>query len=296
MKPAPFEYFSPDNVEEITALLAQYGFDCRIIAGGQSLVPLLNMRMMSPAVLISINHCPVLAGIEEGDGTVVIGAAARQIAVWRSEIVKRRCGLLTHTIPHLGTRSNQNRGTVCGSLAHNDPLAELPAAALALEAQFVLTSTAGSRTVDAEDFFVSELATSCEPEELLEKIIVPADPVGAGAAFAEIGVRAHGFAVAGMAARVTLDEQGRFASVRLAGMGFAGCAIRFASVEDALIGEYPGDAAYAAAASAAEEMADPVADIHATAEYRTKAAGFLTKRVLRHAAEDCGRAREYAHG
>jgi len=296
MKPAPFEYHSPDNVEEITALLAQYGFDCRIIAGGQSLVPLLNMRMMSPAVLISINHCPALAGIEDDESSVTIGAGARQIAVWRSGIVKRKCGLFTHTIPHVGTRSNQNRGTVCGSLAHNDPLAELPAAALAIEAQFVLRSASGSRVVDAVDFFVSELATACEPEEFLEKIVVPADPHGAGAAFAEIGVRAHGFAVAGMAARVTLDEDGRFASVRLAGMGFAGCSMRFNSVEGALIGEYPGEAAYAAAARAAEIMADPVADIHATAEYRTQAAGFLTKRVLREAVEGCCGTKEIAHG
>lgn len=286
MKPAPFEYHRAESVEEVLELLARFGEDCRILAGGQSLVPLMNMRMMSPAALISINHCDPLDRIVCDGGEISIGARARQAAVGRHRDVEGQCRLLFKAMPLVGTAANRNRGTVCGSLAHNDPLAELPAVAQTLDAEFVLNSGSGRRRVSACDFFVSELMTCVEPDEFLEEVRFPVDRPGSGAAFVEVGVRAHGFAVAGVAAQIECDDAGRCVRARVSGMGFGEGAHRLTPVEDAASGGALDDGALEELAAIARAFVEPASDIHADATYRRNLAGVLVARALREARED----------
>lgn len=275
-------------MEEILDLLARFGEDCRILAGGQSLVPLLNMRMMSPAVLISINHCDPLGRIVCDGARVTIGARARQGAVGRHPDIAKNCRLLFKAMPLVGTAANRNRGTVCGSLAHNDPLAELPAVAQALDAEFTLSSKSGRRKVPASEFFVSELATCVEPDEFLEEVTFPVDRPGTGAAFVEVGVRAHGFAVAGVAAHIDLDSSGKCLGARVSGMGFGGGALRLTPVEEAARDRHLSDDLLVELASAAQGYVEPASDIHADAAYRRELAGVLVARALREAWQDAG--------
>lgn len=286
MKPASFEYHRAESVEEVLELLACFGEDCRILAGGQSLVPLMNMRMMIPAALISINHCNPLGRISHDGEKISMGARARQAAVGRHRDVEQHCKLLFKAMPLVGTAANRNRGTVCGSLAHNDPLAELPAVAQALDAEFILNSMSGRRRVSASEFFVSELMTCVEPDEFLEEVRFPVDPPISGAAFVEVGVRAHGFAVAGVAAQIECDGTGRCIRARVSGMGFGGGAYRLTLVEEAASDRNLDDDALEELAAIARDFVDPISDIHADAAYRRNLAGVLVSRALREAQED----------
>jgi carbon-monoxide dehydrogenase medium subunit len=286
MKPASFDYHRAESVEEVLDLLARFGEDCRVLAGGQSLVPLMNMRMMSPEALISINHCDPLDKIVCDGAEISIGARARQAAVGRHSDVERHCRLLFKAMPLVGTAANRNRGTVCGSLAHNDPLAELPAVAQTLDATLILNSRSGRRPVPASEFFISELMTCVEPDEFLEEVRFPVDRPNSGAAFVEVGVRAHGFAVAGVAAQVECDDTGRCLQARVSGMGFGDVAHRLAPVEDAARGSDLDDAALEELAAMARAFVEPGSDIHADAAYRRNLAGVLVSRALREARED----------
>ncbi len=286
MKPASFDYHAPRSIEEVVDLLGRYGGDGRILAGGQSLVPLMNMRMASPDVLISINHCPSLAFIGDGGDGVEIGAGTRQIAVEKSDRIGRACRLLRKAMPFVGSTANRNRGTVCGSLAHADPSAELPAVAVALDAQFLINGPRGERRVGASDFFVSELTTCIEADEYLQSVTMPVDPSRSGSAFTEVGPRAHGFAIAGVAARVELDSAGRCREARLAGIGFAPCAIRIAPAERLLAGSDLSPEALLEAGNAATAFVEPGSDIHADAAYRKHLAGVLVVRALQEAAAE----------
>lgn len=289
MKPAPFEYRAPRSIDEILGLLSRYGDDCRILAGGQSLVPLLNMRMASPAVLISINHCEPLDTLSNDGTRIAIGARTRQAVAEKADLVRDRCRLLYKALPLVGSIANRNRGTICGSLAHNDPCAELPAVAAALDAEFVLNSSAGARRVSAADFFVSELVTCVEEGEYLESISLPVDAPLTGASVVEVGARAHGPAIAGVAAQVELDESGRCKRARLAGFGVGPGPVRFSAAEDIASGSNLSEEALSEAADAAAAHVDPLGDIHADAAYRKHLAGVLTARALRDAAADAQR-------
>lgn len=286
MKPAPFAYHRPDTVAEIHALLATYGEESRILAGGQSLVPLLNMRIMSPQALISINHCEALDRVSTVADRLVVGARVRQSAALQVPELRDGCRLLAKAMPFVGAMANRNRGTICGSLAHNDPSAELPAVAVALDAELVVSSAGGRRTVSAADFFVSELATCVEPNEFLEEVILPRDAAGVGASFVEVGVRAHGFAIAGVAVHLRLNEGGKCLQARIAGMGFGGAAIRFHRLEDELTDVSMYEADLGRFASVGEACVDPISDIHADAAYRRNLAGVLSVRGLHEAVSD----------
>lgn len=280
MKPAPFRYFAPKTVGEAHALLAEFGDQSRILAGGQSLVPLMNFRIAQPQVLVSINHCPDLNYMRSTPSTLVIGAAVRQGAA--KDAVRASCPLLAQALAHVGCASSRNRGTVCGSLAHADPLAELPAVAVALDAQFVLTGAAGKRTVGAQEFFVAELTTSIEPGELLEEVHFPISPPKARCAFVEVGNRKHGFAIAGIAAQIELDGD-RCIGAWLAGMGFGPAPTRFSACEQMLTGVRLSSSLLREVGEAACAMVDPATDIHADAWYRKKLAGVLLHRALNQA-------------
>ncbi len=286
MKPAPFELYSPETLEEVLVLLAEYGEAARVLAGGQSLVPLLNMRMVQPRVLISINRCPALDHVRAENGAIAIGALTRQARAEEDPAIRVACPLLAKALPLVGGMANRNRGTVCGSLAHADPLAELPAVALALDAEFVLCRAGASRTVPARDFFVSELTTAIEPDELLAAVRFPKTEPGARASFVEIGNRRHGFAVAGVALRMMVGRDKRCESASIAAIGVAPTATRLEAAERSLEGAMLDDAALDEAAAAASGAVDPTGDLHADAGYRRYIIGVLVRRAVEAALAD----------
>lgn len=286
MKPAPFQFHAPRTLDETLALLARYGEDARILAGGQSLVPLLNMRMSRPAVLVSINHCPELAHIRHEGAHLTIGALTRQIAAERSAEVQASCPLLAAALPYVGGMANRNRGTVCGSLAHADPLAELPAVAVALDAMFAVNGTTGPRDVRAEDFFLAELTTCIQPGEMLVAVSFPVASPGTRAAFAEVSNRRHGFAVVGVATQLELDAGGQCRTVRLAAVGAGAVPLRLREAEQRLAGSRLQPADLREAAALASAAADPIGDFHADAAYRKELVGTLAARAVRNALSD----------
>ncbi|MCC6303953.1 MAG: FAD binding domain-containing protein [Rhodobacteraceae bacterium] len=281
MKPAAFAYHRPASLEEALSLLAVHGAEARVLSGGQSLVPLMNMRILSPAVLIDINRCRELAYIRREGGMIACGALARQGEAEASGLVAATLPLLASALPHVGVRASRNFGTLCGSLAHADPLAELPSVAAALEARFVIASARGRREVGAEAFFVSALTNCIEPDEMLAEVRFPVAAAGARTAFLEVANRGHGFAVAGVAATLEVDAAGRCAGVRLAAMGAGDTTVRLAAAEALIEDEGLSAAAIAAAGEAARAAVEPTADVHASAEYRAGLIGVLVGRALR---------------
>lgn len=280
MKPAAFAYHAPRDVAEALALLARYGDDARPLAGGQSLVPLVNMRVVQPKALIDLKRCADLPGlVREGD-RVVIGAMVRQAEAEQSPLVAQHCPLLAAALPLVGGQSHRNCGTVCGSLAHADPLAELPAVAVALDAEFEIHDRRRGRRVAARDFFVSDLTTAIEAGELLVAVRFPVAAPGTTARFLEVGNRGHGFALAGIAAQVTRDAAGRCTEVRLGAMGVGATPIRLDQAEALLTGQVPDAGLIQAAADAAGAAAAPRDDLHASAAYRRQALATLVGRAL----------------
>jgi CO/xanthine dehydrogenase FAD-binding subunit len=203
MKPVPFAYDAPARMGHALELLAEYGADAKVLAGGQSLVPLLNFRLAQPARLVDVNRIAELDYLHEEGGSLRIGALARQAALGRSPLVAERWPLLAQAVPFVGHAATRSRGTVCGSAAHADPAAELPLALALLGARFHVRSLRGARTVEADDFFLGYLTTALAPDELLVEIEVPPLPAGARTAFVEHVRVAGDFAVAGAAALVS---------------------------------------------------------------------------------------------
>jgi CO/xanthine dehydrogenase FAD-binding subunit len=247
VKPAPFEYVAPRSVEEALSLL---GEDVAALAGGQSLVPLLNLRVARPAVIVDLNGIESLAGLEVDSGTLRIGAMVRQAALERSAVVAERWPLLGQAVRYAGHAATRSRGTVGGSVAHGDPAAELPAALLALDAVFRVRSASGSRAIAAGEFFLGPLMTALEPGELLVEIEVPAVAVGARSAFVEHARTFGDFATAGVA--VVLRPDGGGAAIAL--LGVEGRPVRARAAEYALLGGASfEEAAEFAAASAGDD-------------------------------------------
>ena len=285
MKPAPFRYFQPSTVPQALALLQEHGPDARLLAGGQSLVPMMNFRLAQPAVLIDLNRIPDLAYIRDAGEHLAIGAMTRERTIEDSDLVRAKAPLLhkaTLNIAHLPIRS---RGTIGGSIANADPAAEYPAAILALDAELVLRHASSERRVAAKDFFKGVLTTAIEPGELLVEIRVPKSPPGSGSAFVEISRRHGDFALVGVAALVRLDGP-RIAHVQLAACGVGAAACMLANAAAAVRGHELSPAVLAAAATAAAAEIEPQADLHAGADYRRKLAGVLTRRALTKAVED----------
>lgn len=288
MKPAPFEYHRPRSLDEALALLAQHAGDAKPLAGGQSLIPAMNFRLATPAVLVDLNALDELAYITNGNGDLRIGGMTRQRAVERSAEIAKGAPLLNETMPFIAHPAIRNRGTIGGSLAHADPAAELPAVMLALNARFDLRSQNGSRSVQAADFFTGLFSTALESGELLTGIVIPRAQKKTGYAFQEISRRHGDFALVGVAAIVELDEQGRCANARIALLS-VGDRPMLAETAAAILKEQmpSADAIRAAAEAAATEDIDPPSDIHASSKYRRQLASVLTRRVLEHAFSRC---------
>jgi aerobic carbon-monoxide dehydrogenase medium subunit len=278
MKPAPFRYARPATAAEAVALLASSPGEAKLLAGGQSLVPLLNMRLVRPAVLVDLNGARELERIDAGPrGGLVLGALVRHADLATSPLVRKRAPLLAEAARHVGHAAIRNRGTLGGSLAHADPAAELPAALLALDATLGLLGPRGMRRVAVADFFRGLLATALADDELLADVTVPATPRGWG--FGEIARRPGDFALAGVAA--SLDAGGH---ARVVGFGVADRPVRLIAAE-AFAAAVPLDEAMPARAGrAAAADCDPGHDVHASAEYRRHLATVLTEDALRAAA------------
>ena len=269
------------------AVLQQNIPDGRILAGGQSLLPLLNLRLMKPKILIDLNGISGLDGIREAPGGVSIGAMTRQSRVERSSLVRERCPILAEAMRHIGHVAIRHRGTVGGSLVHADPAAELPAVALALDAKFEVARKEIDRVVSAEEFFIDYLTTALEPDEILRQIVFPVVRSSSGYALEEIARRHGDFAIAGVVVIVDLDDAGKIAEARIALFGVAPTPVRARKAERALIGREPNDDAMRDAAALLEEVLDPPGDIRASSAYRKHAAAILTARALKRAVQLC---------
>lgn len=292
MKPAAFEYFAPKTVDETLALLARHGDEAKLLAGGQSLVPAMNFRLAQPAILIDLNRVEELFYIQNSDEEVRLGAMTRQTTIERSPLVQQQLPLLAEAMPYIAHSQIRNRGTIGGSLAHADPAAELPAVMLALGANFKLRSVSQERWVGAEEFFLGLFATALEPEELLVEVALPPRPERCGWAFQEVARRHGDYALAGVAARTTLNEDGRCESARLIFFSVGETPIASQQVSSRLDGETPTESAIreAAAAAAAEDI-DPTSDIHASADFRRHLAEVLARRALLQACERASKGR-----
>ncbi|MBV9582959.1 MAG: xanthine dehydrogenase family protein subunit M [Chloroflexi bacterium] len=287
MKPAPFEYHRPRSKAEALELLGSLGDEAKVLAGGQSLVALLNLRLARPAHLVDINRLngPLSQIAAPASGGLSFGALVRQRAAEGSSAVREQCPLMAEALPHIGHHQIRNRGTVCGNLAHADPASELPAIALALDGEMVAESQArGQRTIQADDFFRGYLTTALEADELLTEFRLPAWPSGAGWSFMEVSRRHGDYALVGVAALVQLDANGTCTDARLAFTGAAPGPVRVREAEAALKGAPISADAINAAAERVAPAIDPQSDVHATATYRRHVAGVLARRALHEAA------------
>ncbi len=285
MKPAPFRYIAPHTIEEALAAKAAHGEDARFLAGGQSLVPAMNFRLVQPAVLIDLNPLGELTGIERVDGTVRIGAMTRYRALERDAIVAGELPLISEALPEIAHPQIRNRGTIGGNLANADPASELPAIVRALGGRLHARSAIGERTIKASEFFVGALTTALAADEMLMAIEVPALPPRSGTAFLEMSRRRGDFALAGVAAVVTLDEDEICLDARLAYCGLGDRPIHAAAAGQSLIGQRLSDAAFAEAARLAQDAVDPQGNVHASKDYQRHLAGVLTRRALKTATE-----------
>lgn len=285
MKPARFDYAAPGSVGEAVTLLAQSGEDeIKVLAGGQSLMPLLNMRLARPQLLVDVSRLEELRYIRESGDVLAIGAMTTKREIEESALVKSRQPLLHAATVLIGHPQIRNRGTVGGSMAQADPAAEYPAVALAMGAELVAQGPGGERCIRAEDFFVTYLTTALEPAELLTEVRIPVLPAGSGWAFQEVARRHGDFAMAGAAVTLRL-QAGRCADTRIVVFGVGDRAIRVAEAEQIVDGEAPDEALFErAGAKLAEVIEEPLSDIHASAEYRRDLARVLTRRSLIEAA------------
>jgi carbon-monoxide dehydrogenase medium subunit len=282
MKPAPFEYYAPTTLEEALSQLAEHGYDAKALAGGQSLIPMMNFRLAQPSILVDLNNIPELSGIREDEnGDLHIGAMTRHSQVERSPIVARIAPLVSETMPNIATPQIRNRGTFGGSLSHADPAAELVAVSLALNARFRVRSQTGERWIPAENFFAGMFTTQMEVEELLVETILPALPPHSGWAMLEVARRPHDFALVGVAVLMTLDKSKRCKGLRIVFLSVGDRPLEATRAAQILIGQIPSaEGIRAAAEIAAMEEIDPSSDIHASAEYRRHLAKVLARRAL----------------
>jgi aerobic carbon-monoxide dehydrogenase medium subunit len=285
MKLPPVDYEAPRTVSEAVDLLAEHRDEASVLAGGQSLIPLLALRLARPAVLIDINGVAGLSGVAATDGWVTIGAMTREYLAEESEILATTVPLLAAALPFIGHEAIRSRGTIGGSLAHADPAAELPAVARALDAEFVVRGQAGERVIPAAEWFEGYLTTARRSDELLVEVRFPAAGPGTGVSFSEVARRHGDFAIVGLAAALALSD-GAIGAAQLAFAGLSDVPVRASAAEDLLVGEVPSAELFDEVARRATEDIDPPADLHGSAEYRKKVAATLVRRGLRAAADN----------
>jgi len=285
MKPPPFDYVAPTSLDEALAALAEHGDEAKVLAGGQSLVPLLNFRLARPRWLVDLNRISSLAYIRERDGGLAIGAMTRQRALERSDLVRERCPLLAEAVPLIGHFQIRNRGTIGGSLVHADPAAELPAVVTALGAELVVRGPAAERVLRPQEFFLDYLTVALAPAEVLVEVRLPAWPPRSGWAFLEVSRRHGDFALVGVGTVLSLDSGGVCTRAAIALTGVGGTPLSADEAARTLVGERPSAAAIEAVARAVSRSLEPDSDLHASADYRKRVGETLTRRALTRALE-----------
>ena len=282
MKPAPFQYIVPLTLMEALGAIGYHGADAKLLAGGQSLIPVMNFRLAHPTVIVDLNKLTELSQIHvTSDGGLRIGAMVRHSHLEHSHIIAEFAPLIAETMPLVAHPQIRNRGTIGGSLAHADPAAELPVVMVALQARFLLRKNGHERWVNAEAFYQSLFTTVLEPDEILVEIDIPPMARRMGYAFMEIARRHGDYAQAGVAAIIRLDESGICRQARLVYLNLGDIPTVADQAASALVGHLPStDLIQSVARHAAQHEIDPVGDIHATAEYRRHLAFILGQRAI----------------
>ncbi|HEV2299371.1 MAG TPA: xanthine dehydrogenase family protein subunit M [Candidatus Acidoferrales bacterium] len=285
MIPAEFEYESPSTLDEALRLLGRHGDEAKILAGGHSLLPMMKLRLAAPRYVVDIGRLRGMDYIREEKDKIAIGALVTHAQVAASELLRERCPLLPETATVIGDMQVRNRGTIGGSLAHADPAADYPAAILALDAEMIVQSSSGKRTIPAEKFFVDLLATGIRPGEILTEIRVPVRREGEGSAYRKFHQPASGFAIVGAAARLMLGKGGKIEEIALGMTGVGSKTYRASAVEKALRGKIANDKLIAESCAKAAQGVDPLSDIFASADYRREMAAVFARRAIAAAIE-----------
>lgn len=285
MKPPPFEYYAPTTVEEALAHLAEHGYEAKPLAGGQSLIPMMNFRLAQPSVLVDLNNIPELSYIRpDENGGALVGAMTRHKKVGNDPLIAKQAPLVHEAIPNIGTPQVRTRGTFGGSLSHADPSAELVAISVALNGRFRLRSQKGERWVPAGEFFLGSFTSALEPEELLVEIYLPGLPARSGWSLMEVARRHNDFALLGVAAVITLDQKGNCEDARMVFLSAGDRPMQAHQAAGLLKGQKPtAEAIRAAAEKASSADIEPGSDIHATAKFRRHLANILSRRALQEA-------------
>jgi len=285
VKPAKFNYQSPTSIDDALTILERYQGDARPLAGGQSLVPMMNFRLATPAAIVDLNRIPGLAGIEEADGVVRIGAMARQRQIEFAPLLRGKLPLLNEAMRWVGHLPTRTRGTIGGSIAHADPSAEIPMVLQALDGEVVARGPQGERRVEASELFTAPLTTSLMPDEILTEARFPVMPTGAGYAIEEFARRKGDFAIAAIAVMLVRDGE-RCTTARLATAGIGPIPVRLREAEAILQQRGLGEGAIAAAAEKAAELVEPMSDQNGSAEFRRHLTAVLTRRTVQKAMKD----------
>ena len=282
MKPAPFEYYAPDSIEQAVDLFSQHSGDAKLLAGGQSLVPAMNFRVAQPSILIDLNRVSELSYIREEGNVIRVGSMARERHLEFDSSVEKRTPLLHEAVPFIAHPQIRNRGTIGGSIVHSDPAAELPVLMLALNARLKARNKTGERWIDAQDFFVGMFTTALEADEILVEIELPFMPSHTGWSFMEVALRAGDYAMMGVAALVTVDESGKCIRARLVYLNAGEGPIDAKEAAKQLQGESWNDTLIEeAAVTASEKEINPFGNMHASADFQRHLAKVLTKKTLR---------------
>ena len=285
MIPSAFEYHAPKTLEDALRLLERHGDEAKVLAGGQSLLPLMKLRLAAPRYIIDIGRLRGMSYVREENGHIAVGALTTHAEIEASSFLQTKCPLLPETAAEIGDVQVRNRGTLGGSLAHADPAADWPAAILALNAEIIAASTAGARTIAAKDFFVDMLTTQLRPGEILSQVRVPLPAPRSGTAYCKLHQPASGFAIVGVAARVRIGKGNKIEEITVGVTGVGPKAYRATAVEKALKGKKPTEKALADAARRAADGVEPLADLHASGNYRREMAVVFSRRALTRAVD-----------
>ena len=289
MKPAPFEYYAPDSLEQALDLMQQGAGEAKILAGGQSLVPAMNFRVVQPSLLIDLNQVTELSYIRKEGEVIRVGSMARERHLEFDSLIAEHTPLLHEAVPFIAHPQIRNRGTIGGSIVHSDPAAELPVLMRALSARLKARNASGERWIDVQDFFVGMFTTALEPDEILVEIELPFSPPRTGWSFMEVAPRAGDYAMMGVAVLLTLDENGKCQQAKLVYLNAGEGPVEATEAAGSLEGQAIDDQLIQSAAlHASEREINPFGNIHASAEFQRHLAKVLTQKALQQATQRAG--------
>ena len=280
MIPQSFEYFTPSSLSEAYSLLKKYGDDAKILAGGHSLIPMMKLRLAAPAYLIDINQISDLDYIKEENGMLKIGALTKEVALESSDVIAEKFPIILDTAKVIADPLVRNMATVGGNLAHGDPANDHPATMIALDAKVVVTGPKGSRTIPVDEFFVDLMMTQLQPEEILTEIQIPTPPANSGGAYIKLERKVGDYAIAAVAAQLTLGSDGSCQEVGIALTNVGNVPIKAQKAIDHLKGKKPDESVIKAAGRLAADESDPTDDLRGTEEYKRSLVNTLTQRAL----------------